>query len=59
VTTASGVFLSWLRERSGSLAAPALLHLAANCGGLVAAWAVTGLNRRPRNWPPQRGLPVK
>lgn len=49
VTTASGVLLSWLRERSGSLAAPALLHLAANCGGLVAAWAVTGLNRRTRN----------
>ncbi|MDX6396356.1 MAG: protease family protein [Streptosporangiaceae bacterium] len=49
VTTASGVFLSWLRERSGRLAAPALLHLATNCGGLVAAWAVTGLNRRTRN----------
>jgi membrane protease YdiL (CAAX protease family) len=54
VTTAGGVLLSWLRERSGSLAAPALLHLATNCGGLVAAWAVTGLNRQTRNRPPHR-----
>ena len=44
-TTAAGAFLSWLRERSGRVAAPALLHLAANSGGLVAAWAVAG--RRP------------
>jgi membrane protease YdiL (CAAX protease family) len=57
VTTAGGVLLSWLRERSGSLAAPVLLHLATNCGGLVAAWAVTGLNRRTRNRPPHRRLP--
>jgi membrane protease YdiL (CAAX protease family) len=42
VTTAAGAFLSWLRERSGRVAAPALLHLAANSGGLVAAWAVSG-----------------
>jgi membrane protease YdiL (CAAX protease family) len=40
VTTAGGAVLSWLRERSGSLAAPVLLHLATNCGGPVAAWAV-------------------
>ncbi len=39
-TAAGGVLLSWLRARSGSLAAPVWLHLAANCGGLVAAWAV-------------------
>ena len=39
VTTAGGVLLSWLRERSGRLAAPVLLHLAVNSGGLVAAWA--------------------
>jgi uncharacterized protein len=42
VTAAAGAFLSWLRERSGRLAAPVLLHLAANSGGLVAAWAVSG-----------------
>jgi CAAX protease family protein len=36
-TGAAGVLLSWLRERSGSLAAPAVVHLAANCGGLLAS----------------------
>jgi uncharacterized protein len=46
VTTAAGAFLSWLRERSGRVAAPVLLHLAANSGGLVTAWAVAGVNRR-------------
>ena len=49
-TTAAGAFLSWLRERSGRVAAPALLHLAANSGGLIAAWAVAG--RRPASSPP-------
>jgi membrane protease YdiL (CAAX protease family) len=39
-TAAAGVLLSWLRERSGSLAAPVLLHLTANCGGALAAWWV-------------------
>jgi uncharacterized protein len=39
-TAASGVLLSWLRVRSGSLAAPILLHLATNCGGALTAWAV-------------------
>jgi membrane protease YdiL (CAAX protease family) len=29
--------LSLLRERSGSLAAPLLLHLAANCAALLAS----------------------
>lgn len=37
-TGAAGVLLSWLRARSGSLAAPVTLHLAANCGGLLASW---------------------
>lgn len=37
---AAGALLSVLRQRSGSLAAPVLLHLATNCGGPVAAWAV-------------------
>jgi uncharacterized protein len=36
-TAAAGLLLSWLRERSGSLAAPVLLHLTANCGGALAA----------------------
>ena len=49
-TTAAGAFLSWLRERSGRVATPALLHLAANSGGLIAAWAVAGL--RPASSPP-------
>jgi len=40
VTAAGGVLLSWLRVRSGSLAAPMLLHLATNCGGALTAWAV-------------------
>jgi membrane protease YdiL (CAAX protease family) len=36
-TAAAGELLSWLRERSGSLAAPVLLHLTANCGAALAA----------------------
>jgi len=40
-TTAAGVLLSWLRERSGGLAAPIALHLTTNSGAAVAAWAVT------------------
>jgi membrane protease YdiL (CAAX protease family) len=40
VTTAGGVLLSWLRARSGSLAAPVLLHLAINCVGPLITWAV-------------------
>ena len=39
-TAAGGVLLSWLRVRSGSLAAPMLLHVATNCGGALTAWAV-------------------
>ena len=39
-TAAGGMLLSWLRVRSGSLAAPILLHLATNCGGALTAWAV-------------------
>jgi membrane protease YdiL (CAAX protease family) len=38
-TAAGGALLSWLRARSGTLAAPALVHLATNCGGARAAWA--------------------
>jgi membrane protease YdiL (CAAX protease family) len=40
VTTAGGALLSWLRARSGSLAAPVLLHLATNCVGPLVSWAV-------------------
>ena len=38
-TTAGGVLFSWLRERSGSVTAPILLHVATNSGGLVTALA--------------------
>jgi len=41
-TAAGGAAFSWLRARSGRLAAPVALHLAINCGGLAAAWAATG-----------------
>jgi membrane protease YdiL (CAAX protease family) len=44
-TAAGGALFSWLRERSGSLTAPVLLHLATNCGGPVAAW-LAGAERR-------------
>jgi uncharacterized protein len=36
-TAGAGAVLSLLRERSGSLTAPVLLHLAANCAGLLAS----------------------
>jgi membrane protease YdiL (CAAX protease family) len=39
-SAAAGVLFSWLRARSGSLAAPVLLHLATNCVGLMVAWTV-------------------
>ena len=38
VTAGAGLLLSGLRERSGSLAAPMLVHLAANSGAVLAAW---------------------
>jgi membrane protease YdiL (CAAX protease family) len=43
-TAAAGLLLSWLRERSGSLAAPVLLHLSANCGAALAARAAHGIS---------------
>jgi membrane protease YdiL (CAAX protease family) len=39
-TAAAGMGLSWLRNRSGSLAAPALLHCTSNSIGYVLAWLV-------------------
>lgn len=46
-TTAIGGLLSEFRTRSGSLAAPVLLHLTANCGAALAARAVTDVRRGP------------
>src|SRR5215469_10340989 len=51
-TTAGGVVFSWLRERSGSLTAPILLHVATNSGGLIAALAVA-----PADPAARQGLP--
>src|SRR6266496_378376 len=45
-TAAGGALLSSLRARSGSLAAPVLLHLAINCAGALAARSVATLDRR-------------
>ncbi len=49
VTAAGGALFSWLRARSGRLAAPVLLHLATNCAGPVVAWTVarSASGRRP------------
>lgn len=46
VTGAAGWIFSWLRDRSGSLAAPMLAHLAINESGAVAALA---MSRRVRD----------
>jgi uncharacterized protein len=45
-TAAAGLLLSALRERSGSLAAPVLLHLTANCGAALAARSAAEWNIR-------------
>ncbi len=42
-TAAAGLLLTWLRLRSGSLAAPVLVHLATNSLGVLAAAAAPGL----------------
>lgn len=47
-TAAGGAFLSWLRLRSGSLAAPLLLHLATNSPGPLAAWLTRTAFRQRR-----------
>ena len=46
-TAGAGALLSRLRERSGSLAAPVLLHLAANCAAPLAS----ALARPTDDWP--------
>jgi membrane protease YdiL (CAAX protease family) len=40
ITTAGGLAFSALRNRTGSLAAPVLVHAAANAASFAAAWAV-------------------
>jgi uncharacterized protein len=52
-TAVAGLLLSGLRERSGSLAAPMLLHLSANSGAVLAAWAV----QHSQSGPGQPGTP--
>ena len=47
VTGLFGWLLGWLRERSGSVAAPILAHLALNEAGAVAALAVQRTTRGP------------
>lgn len=39
-TATAGMVLSWLRNRSGSLAAPAMVHISSNSIGYVLAWLV-------------------
>jgi membrane protease YdiL (CAAX protease family) len=51
-TAAGGALLSWLRVRSGSLAAPVLLHLATNCAGPLAAYAIAHLAASGGQTPP-------
>ena len=53
-----GVLLSWLRERSGRLAGPALLHLAANSGAMIAAGLAASQARRSSPPPPARHVIV-
>jgi len=55
-TAGAGAVLCLLRERSGSLAAPVLLHLAANCTGALASTlaARDGLHARPVRGPRRR-----
>ena len=44
-TAAAGALLSFLRSRSGSLVAPVLLHLAANCTAPLASALARTLDR--------------
>jgi membrane protease YdiL (CAAX protease family) len=47
-TAGAGAVLSLLRERSGSQAAPVLLHLAANCAGPLANVLARSTDDSPR-----------
>ena len=51
-TAGAGALLCLLRERSGSLAAPVLLHLAANCAGPLASVLADSPLRKPGRAPP-------
>jgi uncharacterized protein len=53
-TAAAGALLSLLRERSGSLAAPVMVHLAANCTAPLASALARALSR-PRPPPARTG----
>jgi membrane protease YdiL (CAAX protease family) len=46
-TAAAGALLSLLRARSDSLAAPVLVHLAANCAAPLASALARTLDRQP------------
>lgn len=50
-TTAAGLLFTWLRNRSGSVAAPVLLHGAINGGAFTLSWML-GRDRRtaPSSW---------
>ena len=57
-TAGAGALLSLLRERSGSLAAPVVLHLAANCAAPLASALARPTDDRVRpagSWMPRRG----
>ena len=54
-TAAAGALLSVLRERSGSLAAPVLLHLAANCTAPLASALARSLPPTRSRTPPGSG----
>jgi membrane protease YdiL (CAAX protease family) len=45
-TSAAGAFLSYLSERSGSLAAPVIVHLTANCAGPLASAVNSRMERQ-------------
>jgi membrane protease YdiL (CAAX protease family) len=47
-TSAAGAFLSYLGERSDSLAAPVIVHLTANCAGPLASAVNARVERRVR-----------
>jgi hypothetical protein len=58
-TAGAGALLSLLRERSGSLAAPVLLHLAANCAAPLASTLARPAGERPqRDDDPGQPLPA-
>jgi uncharacterized protein len=47
-TSAAGAFLSYLCERSGSVAAPVIVHLTANCAGPLASAVNSRMERQLR-----------